>query len=117
MSVTNYMGSICNLRTDVGNVDIDIATTDNGTLDGSIKTGVGDIAALILTKNGALLSAGFNLTTGVGTIEVDGIGDFTHSGFISEQASFELGAAGGAFTMETGTGDISVNVAYVIIAI
>ncbi len=104
IEVSDYSGSTFSLRTDVGRVGMHIS--DNGTLDGSITTGVGDISCGI-SKN---RSAGVELKTGVGDITITGITDYTLSGFISLQASFELGAADGHLTMGTGTGDIAVNV-------
>jgi DUF4097 and DUF4098 domain-containing protein YvlB len=104
IKVLDYSGSTFSLRTDVGTAGIHIS--DNGTLDGSITTGVGDISCEI-SKN---RSAGVELQTGVGNISITGITDYALSGFISLRASFELGAADGNLTMETGTGDIAVNV-------
>ena len=104
IEVADYSGDKFTLRTDVGTAGIHIS--DNGTLDGSIKTGVGDINCEISKSR----SAGVELQTGVGDISIMGIADFTISGFISLQASFELGAANGILTMETGTGDIEVKV-------
>ncbi len=104
IEVADYRGGNFSLRTDVGTAGIHVS--DNGTLDGSIKTGVGDINCEI-SKN---RSAGVELQTGVGDISIMGITDFVKSGFISLQASFELGGAEGNLIMETGTGDIEVKV-------
>jgi hypothetical protein len=104
ISVEDYSGSSFSLSTDAGNAGIHIG--DNGTLDGSIKTGVGDISCEI-SKN---RSTSAQLKTGVGGISITGITDFTKSGFVSLEASFDLGAADGRLTMETGTGDIEVSV-------
>ena len=104
INVLDYSGSTFSLRTDVGEAGITIS--DNGTLDGSITTGVGEISCEI-SKN---RSTSATVKTGVGDISIIGITDYTLSGFISLQASFELGAADGNLTMETGTGDIAVKV-------
>jgi hypothetical protein len=104
IDVGDYSGGKFSLSADVGKADIKVS--GSGALDGSIKTGVGNIGCEISNAR----SAGAELNTGVGKITITGITDFTIAGFVSRQASFDLGAAEGALTMETGTGNIDVTV-------
>lgn len=104
VSVGDYTGDNFSLRTDVGNAGIRIG--GSGTLDGSIQTDVGTISCEISANR----STSAQLKTGVGNISITGITDFTKSGFMSMEASFALGAADGTLTMETGPGEITVNV-------
>jgi len=104
IEVGDYSGGKFSLSADVGNADIKVS--GSGALDGSIKTGVGDIGCEISNAR----SAGTELNTGVGDITITCITDYTISGFVSRQASFDLGAAEGTLTMETGTGNIDVSV-------
>jgi hypothetical protein len=104
VSVGDYTGGTFSLRTDVGNAGIHIS--GSGTLDGSIQTDAGAISCEISKDR----STSAQLKTGVGDISITGITDFTKSGFISMEASFDLGAADGNLTMETGPGGIEVHV-------
>ncbi len=102
--VGDYTGDNFSLRTDVGNAGIHIS--GSGALDGSIKTDVGNINCEISKDR----STSAQLKTDVGDISITGITDFTKSGFISIEASFDLGATDGNLTMKTGPGEITVNV-------
>ncbi len=104
IGVADYSGSMCSLRTGVGSADITIS--GSGPIDGSITAGAGEIACAVSENR----SAAFKLQTGVGGISITGITGYTLTGFVSLQASFELGAAEGTFTMETGTGSIDIDV-------
>jgi DUF4097 and DUF4098 domain-containing protein YvlB len=104
ITVREYIGDNFSLSTDTGSAAIQIS--GSGPLDGSIRTDTGDISCDISQNR----STAARLQTDVGTISLSGITDYTKSGFVSVEAGFSLGAAGGNLTMETGTGDIRVKV-------
>jgi hypothetical protein len=104
VSVEDYTGGNFSLSTGVGTAGIHIS--GSGALDGSIKTEAGAINCEISHDR----STSAQLKTGVGDISITGITDFTKSGFISLEASFDLGPADGTLTMDIGTGEIAVNV-------
>lgn len=104
ITVGNYSGNECSLETHAGSTAISISGA--GALNGTLATGVGDIRCDISRNR----SVSADLETGVGDIDIQGIDDFLLSGFISLQASFDLGAAEGKLGMKTGTGTIAVRV-------